>query len=208
MNTTSCWTNHTELNDAIATMRSEDDYKDYQAAAKRIVDGCAPHTVKIAARLYIENALRDLDRAGAREIERMMHHAAKVEERVRKNVERYHSRENHETAAQRRSREKRESQRRKTEEMIRAAMDEVARAFEALEWQEELLASRFVLNDGTMVSWGEATEDQHQERIDMFLANAASNTEGAARHQKAINDLRAHGVRTLRQIPNASADAA
>lgn len=201
MSSATYWTEHSDLNDAIATMRTADDYKDYPAAAKRIVDGCTPGVVKLAARLYIENALRDLDRAGAREIERMMHHASKVEKARSLRADEYRSNAIPESGYQRKAREKREAERRQVEDLMRAAMNELARAFEALEWKEELLASRFTLSDGRSITWGEATEDQHQERIDMFLANAAANTEGAARHQKAIDDLHAHGVSTLREIP-------
>ena len=58
-----------------------------------------------------------------------------------------------------------------------------------IEWTTELLHSRFGLRDGTLVTWGQATIGQHQERHKMFSDNAIANIEGAARHQVAIDVL-------------------
>lgn len=69
-----------------------------------------------------------------------------------------------------------------------------------LQWTEELLASPFALPDGTVVVWGEATEAQHRQRLDMFMANAAANVEGASRHQQALEALSASGARTLNEF--------
>lgn len=70
-----------------------------------------------------------------------------------------------------------------------------------LELTNELLSSAFALGDGTWVTWGEATAEQHRERRDMFLSNAVANTQGAARHEKALAALEAAHVDTLREIP-------
>ncbi len=193
----SYWTDHSELTDAIATHRSDEDYKDYKAAADRIVKSCPNYVVKIAARLYIEGALRDLDRAGTREIERMAQRAAKVKAAEKRRIDTYRKK----LEAEQRAPERRERSESPATVMMRRAMQDLADAFEALEWRNELLASRFTLNDGTSVSWGEATVEQHQERIEMFLANAAANTEGAARHKKAVDDILANNVSRLGEIP-------
>lgn len=66
-----------------------------------------------------------------------------------------------------------------------------------IEWTAELLSSSFALRDGTVVTWGEATADQHRERRKMFLTNAHVNMEGAARHEVAINELEKHGADRL-----------
>jgi hypothetical protein len=65
---------------------------------------------------------------------------------------------------------------------------------------DTLLNSRFTLRDGTFVAWGDATAAQHGERMELFAELAESNLEGMARHAKAIELLRSHGVATLRQI--------
>ena len=66
-----------------------------------------------------------------------------------------------------------------------------------MQWTEELLATEFGLADGTRVTWGSATIDQHNERRDMFMANAQANAEGAARHTAAIRALEESGARCL-----------
>lgn len=67
-------------------------------------------------------------------------------------------------------------------------------------WTAELLGSSFALADGSSVTWGEATTEQHQERIDMFASNAAANLEGAARHQAALRDLEQAHAQTLNDL--------
>jgi len=69
-----------------------------------------------------------------------------------------------------------------------------------IKWTQELLASSFGMPDGTSVTWGEATIEQHQIRAAMFSSNAQANIEGAARHQKAIQDLAESGVPTLGEL--------
>ena len=67
-----------------------------------------------------------------------------------------------------------------------------------VEWTNELLDSSFALRDGSMVTWGDATVEQHEERRQMFVRNAAANVEGAARHEIALRELRASGAPSLR----------
>lgn len=81
------------------------------------------------------------------------------------------------------------------EEAMRAFRDDLR-----LEWTQDLLAEQFALRDGTKVAWGEATVDQHQDRIDMFMSQAAAGIEGAARHQQALDDLTASGARSLNDL--------
>ena len=69
-----------------------------------------------------------------------------------------------------------------------------------MEWTAELLASAFTLDDGTRVNWGDATVDQHSQRVEMFRRNAMANAEGAARHLKAVGALRLSGCSTLREL--------
>ena len=68
------------------------------------------------------------------------------------------------------------------------------------EWTADLLASEFALADGTRVTWGDATIEQHEERAAMFHRNAVANAEGAARHLKAVDELKSKGVPTLADL--------
>lgn len=58
------------------------------------------------------------------------------------------------------------------------------------EWTAELLASTFALADGSLVTWGEASIDQHEQRKAMFERHIQVNAEGAARHAHAIATIR------------------
>lgn len=74
-----------------------------------------------------------------------------------------------------------------------------------MKWTAELLDSTFALRDGTVIAWGDATIDHHEERRQMFKDNARANIEGAARHEAALQELRASGAATLRELVGASA---
>ena len=69
-----------------------------------------------------------------------------------------------------------------------------------IEWPRELLDSGFALPDGTVVKWGDATVAEHTERLGMLTRNAEANIEAAARHQRAIEELRTAGADTLRNL--------
>lgn len=69
-----------------------------------------------------------------------------------------------------------------------------------LDLTQELLESVFALGDGVRVTWAKATEEQHEQRVEMVLKNATANMEDAVRHQVAINMLRAQGVSCLAEI--------
>jgi hypothetical protein len=59
-----------------------------------------------------------------------------------------------------------------------------------MEWTKELLALSFAVDhSGATVTWGAATVEQHQSRIDMLMGNATANIEAAARHQAAIGEI-------------------
>ncbi|KQP83725.1 hypothetical protein [Aeromicrobium sp. Leaf291] len=69
-----------------------------------------------------------------------------------------------------------------------------------MQWTQEILSTKFRLGDGTEVTWGGATLEQHKSRHQMFMKNAHANLEGAARHQQAIRDLEATGAQTLADL--------
>lgn len=73
-----------------------------------------------------------------------------------------------------------------------------------MEWTAELLATEFRLPDGTAMTWGVATIDDHEARRAMFAANAVANAEGAARHIAAIEVLRTSGAACLNDLVGAT----
>lgn len=83
--------------------------------------------------------------------------------------------------------------------VIRKALDRYAEDLR-VQWTSELLDSTFALRSGAVVTWGDATVEQHVERMDIFLKNAHANMEGAARHEIAIRELRESGAPSLREM--------
>ena len=73
------------------------------------------------------------------------------------------------------------------------------------QWTDELLATEFALRDGTFVSWGDATVEQHEERRSMYMEQASLSIDAAARQQAAIDELRASGARCLAELVRAKA---
>lgn len=68
-----------------------------------------------------------------------------------------------------------------------------------IEWTEELLDSEFALGDGTTVTWGDATVEQHEARALMFEGQAKAGIEGAVRHRKAIESIALANATSLRE---------
>jgi hypothetical protein len=64
----------------------------------------------------------------------------------------------------------------------------------------ELLGTEFALGDGRSVTWGTATKQDHQTRIDLLTKNAAGNVEAAARHSQAIDLLNEHHIPCLNKL--------
>ncbi len=63
---------------------------------------------------------------------------------------------------------------------------------------EKLLRSKFSRGDGTEVTWGDASREDHQYRVDMHTGNAVAGVDGAARHMLAIrviDDTKAANLR-------------
>lgn len=74
-----------------------------------------------------------------------------------------------------------------------------------VQWTQELLDSQFNMPDGTTVTWGTATREQHEARYEMFKNNAMANMEGAARHKQAMQQIDSAGVTTLLELTSAVA---
>lgn len=66
-----------------------------------------------------------------------------------------------------------------------------------VEWSADLLASTFALRDGTKVTWADATQQQHRDRIEMLVKQAAGTVETAALHEKALQEMGQAGVSRL-----------
>ena len=64
----------------------------------------------------------------------------------------------------------------------------------------ELLDAEFALGDGTSVTWGDATVEQHEVRVEMLTKMAGGTIETAARHQSAIDHLREANATSLNDL--------
>jgi hypothetical protein len=82
---------------------------------------------------------------------------------------------------------------------VRELIDEVA-GETRLETTRELLSTIFALGDGSQVTWGDATAEQHEQRIEMLTRNAVGVVETAARHAAAVRMIRESGATCLAQI--------
>lgn len=69
-----------------------------------------------------------------------------------------------------------------------------------MEWTKELLASTFALGDGTVVTWGQATISQHEQRSAMLTTMAMGTLGTSAKHIAAINTLKQLGVNNLDEM--------
>lgn len=65
---------------------------------------------------------------------------------------------------------------------------------------QELLGSEFALGDGRRVTWGEATVEDHEDRVEMLKKNIAGNAETAARHIRAIEMIKNNNVNRLADL--------
>jgi len=68
---------------------------------------------------------------------------------------------------------------------------------------QELLGTEFCVGDGRR---GEASKDDHEQRIAMLRTNSVANIEAEARHKKAIELLTEAGVSCLKELPVESLD--
>lgn len=77
-----------------------------------------------------------------------------------------------------------------------------------LDITEKLLAKTFALGDGTRVSWGRATVQQHKRRVAMLNRMALGDVETATRHLMAVNRIEATtGATCLEDVKQAEAAA-
>jgi ATPase subunit of ABC transporter with duplicated ATPase domains len=74
-----------------------------------------------------------------------------------------------------------------------------------LEVTAELLASSFALGDGRVVTWGEATAEDHRQRAKLLGQNVIGNLTTMLLHEQAAEMIEAAGAPTLGQMPQAVA---
>ena len=70
-------------------------------------------------------------------------------------------------------------------------------------WAPKLLAGTFALGDGTVVSFADATIEQHETRASWLESQAAGTLETASIHRRAIADCIAANQPTLRGLVDA-----
>jgi hypothetical protein len=70
----------------------------------------------------------------------------------------------------------------------------------AVEWTKAILVTEFALRDGTRVTWGDATAEQHRARVSMLHEGIAANAETAARHDAALQALADCGATCLNEV--------
>lgn len=85
-----------------------------------------------------------------------------------------------------------------------AAVDALLEEFRTrviVEWTNDLLASEFAVGDGTHVTWGDATREQHITRIGLLTRNARGNLEAIRRHESAVSTIAEHhGATCLNEV--------
>jgi len=65
----------------------------------------------------------------------------------------------------------------------------------------EVYGEVFALYDGRRVSWGEATVEQHRERVERLRIQRQGLTRTIERHEEAIRTCEEHGVDRLLDVP-------
>ena len=176
--------------------RAKDRAVPTRAIAAELVANASPEVVAAMASEYLVGVVAAEQRAATLAAER---------EAERQRQAKLHEQVNSPQAKAQRERWKREAEEEawlREREMWAACRRLLDRYTEDLKmkWTAELLDSTFALRDGTVVTWGEATVEQHEDRRQMFLDNAHANMEGAARHEVAVRELRESGAATLREM--------
>lgn len=72
--------------------------------------------------------------------------------------------------------------------------------FKFLRLTDNLLNSFFALGDGNEVTWGQATIEQHQQRISLLMGHTIGTIDTIVRHKTAINMIQDKNVNCLSNI--------
>ena len=70
------------------------------------------------------------------------------------------------------------------------------------EFAAELLASSFALGDGRAVTWGQATLEDHRQRVDLLRRHVEGNVKTIQLHEHAAAMLRESGAKCLNEYQN------
>lgn len=166
--------------------------------AKTVLDGLTTDQVRWIAATWLEEHVRDMRRSKVRAVEResqvvtpepvtpVVQHRPYVAPSI---LRRRRERDDRAAVAERERANERNA---KIEEALASWRQSIT-----LEVTEELLASSLALTDGTRVTWGTATVENHESRIDMLSKNVAANIDGIKRHQAAINMIESSGAASL-----------
>jgi hypothetical protein len=68
----------------------------------------------------------------------------------------------------------------------------------------QLLEEGFATVDGRFVTWGEATVEDHESRLEWLRGQVAALNEDVDRHEQAIKLIREHGVTCLAEVEAAA----
>jgi hypothetical protein len=66
-----------------------------------------------------------------------------------------------------------------------------------MQWTDELLSKDFAVGDGSIVTWADATIEQHEARVEMLFVNVQGNGDAIRRHEAAVIDILENRVSTL-----------
>jgi hypothetical protein len=87
----------------------------------------------------------------------------------------------------------------------RAPRKGLGKTFDSVQARKEMAEAFFALGDGTEVRWGEATVEQHRQRIDMLVKMQSGLGVTIARHESAIAEIEAAGVSCLDEVEGEAA---
>lgn len=90
---------------------------------------------------------------------------------------------------------------RQTERRVFGQARTLGETVDVVALRAELSAEFFSLGDGRRVRWGEATVEQHRERIDLLEKQIAGIRYTVDAHAQAIVEIEAAGVSCLDEIP-------
>lgn len=67
-----------------------------------------------------------------------------------------------------------------------------------------LLPESFALPDGRLVTWGDATVEDHEARLEWLRGQIHALTQDVDRHEQAIKVIREHGATCLAEVESAA----
>jgi hypothetical protein len=162
--------------------------KSRQQIADMVMRQMNPHQVHLMARVLLEDRVFNIRRKRVQQIE---HEADPLVPSPKK---------------KRRVKEIMSTARRQYWDGIDARIKKAHEALSLVEGLEaigvttDLLEATFFLGDGTEVTWGAATAEQHATRIELLMSKASGTMETASRHVAAIRMIEDNNVKCLNDL--------